>query len=55
MSIVAVQASRATKSFLPLSGLARGASVLLKVIDVLAEAQHLADVARQKRYQLIAE
>ena len=55
MSTLAVRAPRADKPLLTLSGFARGASVLLTVIDVLAEAQHLADEARQNRYQLIEE
>lgn len=55
MSTLAVRAPRDSKSLPSLSGLARGASVLLTVIDVLAEAQHLADEVRQNRYQMIEE
>ena len=55
MSALVVRAPRPTKSLLTLNGFTRGASILLTVIDVLAEAQHLADEARQNRCQLIAE
>jgi len=53
MSALVVRAYCARKLRL-LSGFARATSVVLTVIDLFAEAQHLADEARQ-RYQFVDE